>query len=231
MNDTIQKILDSIEAARQAGEINNDAARAASVSLGLEGDEAMLANRVLAQGSDPASLEYVITGSVSDHIATAHRQGPGSLGGEERRHWLLLAAMSADESEDSNLRERVIRFSEGIAIRDDAEAERAIRVKEAEILALRSVGIIIGDRGMQLYDADLGFAAAYWAGEQCAAVLGVYDGEPYVAVGADQSRDAPSLEELGVPVDKALSTHFGVIEDRETVARFREHFDEGRLDR
>jgi hypothetical protein len=225
MNDSIQNILDSIEAARLAGRLNNDAARAASIALGLEGDDAMLANRLIAQGSDPASLEYVAKGAVSPHIAHAHRNGPGSLEGEERRSWLLLAALSTDESQGSTLRERLAQFAEALSAfhvlsaethfhNESPEAEKLIHEKDLEIRTLPYVAADVGGRTLRVYKADLGFAAAYWSGAEVAAVLGTYNGEPYIAVGSNGT----PLEELGITVDKPIAPCFGIIEDPDKVA-------------
>jgi hypothetical protein len=57
MHEVIVKLQAAIEEARRSGALSNDAARAASVVLTLEGHDAMLACRVVAQGADPASIE------------------------------------------------------------------------------------------------------------------------------------------------------------------------------
>jgi hypothetical protein len=251
----VEGLRDAIEKARKAGHVSNDAARAASVALGLEGDEAMLACRLIAQGSDPASLEYVLTGSVSEPIAKAHREGPGSLSDQRgtddlshRATWLALAHWSADESKQSTLRDRVQQFITpilqlGSGKMADWLAWTAAKRAEIEDLPFASarpdlfgnVEEAIAKLGREhplrnqgwvnLYDADLGFASAYWSGMPVAAVLGVYNGEPYVAVGSDQSRGALSLEELGFVVDKQLGSHFGIIEDPERVAAIKAAFE------
>ena len=71
---------------------------------------------------------------------------------------------------------------------------------------------------MRVYRSDLGLASAYWSGAPLAAYVGVYNNEPYIAVGSDQSRGAASLEALGVTVDKPKGTHFGIIEDAKVVS-------------
>jgi len=212
MTNPIQKILDEIEAARRDGHLNNDAARAASVALGLEGHDAMLANRVLAQGSDPASLEYLTTGAVSPHVDLAHRNGPGALDGEERQLWLVLAAVSADESKSSTLVERVRQMGEAVhtLLHEDTAVLAQMAVDKREEIECEPFRIAeVGGRKMRLYESDLGFAAAYWSGEPCAAVLGTdHAGRSYVAVGSNGT----PLEELGVGVEKPLAPCFGIIE-------------------
>ncbi|HET6494071.1 MAG TPA: hypothetical protein VFH61_01755 [Thermoleophilia bacterium] len=221
MNDSIQNILDAIEAARLAGTLNNDSARAASVALGLEGDDAMLANRLIAQGSDPASLEYVATGSVSAPVAHAHRNGPGSLEGEDRRSWLLLAALSVDESQDSTLRKRTGQFAQAVTFLNEGglwcgkDSDALIAAKEAEIRQLPHALLPVGGPFLPTYKADLGFAAAYWSGASAAAVIGSHNGETYVAVGSNGT----PLVELGITVDKPIAPCFGIIEDAEAVKR------------
>jgi hypothetical protein len=213
----MQDILDAIESARRAGKINNEAARAASVALTLTGDDAMLANRILAQGADPASIQYLATGSVSPCIALAHKQGPGSLTGADRRLWLSLAGLSVDESKSSDLRDRVLRLAGAIrALREDTQASEDARVaeKEREIASLPYTLGVVGGREMRVYRGDLGFAAAYWAGEPCAAVLSTYNGAPYLAVGSNGT----PLADLGVTVGKPIAPCFGIVEDPAAVA-------------
>jgi hypothetical protein len=225
---TIKSILSDIESARSAGLLNNDAARAASIALGLEGDDAMLANRLIAQGSDPASLEYVATGAVSTPVAQAHRNGPGALEGEDRRSWLLLAALSVDESKGSTLRERVLQFADGLGqLRrcledgDHETRETLIAEKEQEIRTLPHALIPVGGPFLPTYRADFGFAAAYWNGASAAAVIGSYNGEPYIAVGSNGT----PLDQLGITVDKSIAPCFGIIENPEEVARVSAAFD------
>jgi hypothetical protein len=209
----MQDILNAIEAARRAGTLSNDAARAASVALGLTGDDAMLAVRILAQGSDPASIEYLATGAVSAPIALAHRNGPGSLTGADRDRWLNLAGLSVDESKGSTLRSRVLGMVEALNALPTGGFERIARKRE-EIASLPFKMGTVGGREMRVYQTDLGFAAAYWAGEPCAAVLGVYNGVPYLAVGSNGT----PLASLGVTVGKPIAPCFGIIEDPAAVA-------------
>lgn len=220
MHNDIQNIINLIEQARRNKILNNESARAATIVLGFEGHDALLANRLLAQGSDPASLEYAFYGKISDSIMTAHRFGPGSLEGEYRDYWLLLAALSTDESKDSSFLARIQQFCDAYARMKfkglDVNSEsnrRLIDEKRKEIDELDYVTLPVGGVFMRLYAADLGFAAAYWAGEECAAVLGSFNGEPYVAVGSKRT----PLADLGVKVDKVLSPTFGIIEDKERV--------------
>ena len=217
----MQDILDAIEAARLAGVLGNDAARLASISLKLTGDEAMLALRALGQGADPASNMYLATGEVPVFIEHAHRNGPGGLVGAEQDEWLYQAAISADESKDSTLRGRILGlFAAQMAMANDTPADRRRRIdaKRAEIASLPFTTRAIGGREMRVYTADLGFAAAYWSGEPCAAVLGSFNGEPYLAVGSNGT----PLVELGVKVGKAIAPCFGIVEDPATLATVRQ---------
>lgn len=209
----MQDLLNVIEDARRSGKVNNDAARAASIALGLTGDGAMLACRLLAQGSDPASLELVAAGAVSAPIAMAHRQGPGGLTGADRDRWLLLAAASHDEATESSLLDRVRGFVRGLreveeAERDAGKARAMIEREEQRIKASPYRMATVSGREVRLYESDLGFAAAYWSGEPCAAVLGVYGGKPYVAVGSN----GVTLAGLGIEVEKLLAPAFGIVE-------------------
>ena len=212
MATNMETILASIESARRDGVLSNDAARAATIALGLTGDDAMLACRVLAQGSDPASIEYLATGKVSALVATAHRFGPGGLTGDDKAHWLYLASLSADESKASTLRERVNGLATALAsiARDDSDARfRAGQAIENKVRSLPFVVESIAGRAMRVYDADLGFAAAYWSGEPCAAVRGVFNGKPYLAVGSN----GVTLASLGVTgLTKSISPTFGIVE-------------------
>ena len=79
----------------------------------------------------------------------------------------------------------------------------AVEAKKREILSLPFETREIGGRTMRVYSSDLGFAAAYWAGEPCAAV----QSKGYVCVG---SQGTP-LVELGVTLSKTISPQFGLI--------------------
>jgi len=212
MNANMETILASIESARRDGSLSNDAARAASIALGLTGDDAMLACRILAQGSDPASLEYLVTGEVSAPVATAHRFGPGGLTGDDKMRWLYLASLSADESKASTLRERVLWFVRGVrSLESDSRDERfrSGQAIENKVRSLPFTVETVAGRAMRVYDADLGFAAAYWSGEPCAAVRGVFNGKPYLAIGSN----GVTLTSLGiVGLTKTISPTFGILE-------------------
>lgn len=222
---TKQEILEAIEEARLAEELTNDQARAASVCLGLEGDEAMLACRLM-QGADPASLDYLDTGAVSSMIQRAHRDGPAvyTRDDPELLDYLALCALSADESRESTLRTRVLGLARAMRILNESDGEFrdaalvAMGAKEMEkIEALPYKELTVHGTPMRVYNSDRGFVAAAWAGEQVAATLGSYNGEPYLAVGAPPQ--APTLEEQGVPVDKTISPRFGIISEPNEVAR------------
>ena len=173
----MKKILDLINAAVAAGELDKNAARAAGIALGFVGDDAMLAVRVLADGADPASLEFLAYGRISDPIRLAHGRGPGSLVGEDRDEWLLLTAASVDESKVSTFRERVQGFTAGLLRMEAQESDGRVRAADIQAQAARVAALpytteTICGRAMRVYGEDLGFAAAYWAGEPCAAVRG-----------------------------------------------------------
>jgi hypothetical protein len=176
-NETVASVLASINALAASGAIDKNAARAAGLALGFTGNDAMLAVRLLADGSDPASIEYLGTGTVSEPIALAHARGPGSLTGEDRDRWLNLASVSHDESKGSTLRDRVNGFILADAtlrgdLTDSGAREARIEAKRAEVAGLAFTLETIGGREMRVYSTDLGFAAAYWDGEPCAAVRG-----------------------------------------------------------
>ena len=69
----VGEILSLIEKARKAGLVGDDQARVASVALDLEGNDALLACRLIAQGADPASLDYLDTGEIAPKVMDAHR--------------------------------------------------------------------------------------------------------------------------------------------------------------
>ena len=166
-------ILQAIEDARQKGILSNDVARAMSVIHEMTGDEALLACRLI-QGPDPASIEYLLTGKISEHIMMAHREGPGSLHGHKRGDWLDLASYSVDESKLHSLRDNILAFSSAIEeiMKNGRGCSERIAEKEAEIKSLPYEMRSINGREVRVYDADLGFAAAYWDGEPCAVVKG-----------------------------------------------------------
>lgn len=224
-NALLQNALDAIERARDEGALCNDAARAASAALRMEGDEAMLANRILSQGADPASLEYVKLGIVSEPIARAHTRGPASLEGEERMKWLIYATQSADESkaQHSTLRERVLRFANGIRwlITEPDATQRAAAYDHLNAIKLEpKIMAPIGGMVIPVYTRDIGFASAYWSGQDVAAVYcpaGGKDPEsPYLAIGTSK---AELPESVAACCDKRIAPAFQlVLHDEELIA-------------
>jgi hypothetical protein len=232
MNERVRKILDLIEEARVAEDLGNDQARTASVALGLEGHDAMLACRLIAQGSDPASLDYLDTGEVDPKIMLAHREGPGIYESSAdrwlRRDYLALCALSADESQGTGtMRERFWGFYEAMKrltyedeVFREAAMDRLGQVELSKIMALPYKWAKVGGVAMRVYTSDRGFAAAVWDEEDpqtVAAVLGIWNGEPYLAVGAPPYHQ--TLAEQGIKVDKVKTPRLGIIEDPDEVAR------------
>jgi hypothetical protein len=228
MNEAVAKIRHLIEEARAAGALGNDQARAASVALGLEGNDALLACRLIAQGPDPASLDYLDTGEVAPKIMDAHRSGPGVFKGDdpELNDYLALCAMSCDESQGAldSVRGRFYGFFRAMQRMENpdeefkaAAMEQLGRAERERIQGLSYSVATVGGRSMRVYQSDRGFAAAAWDGESCAAVLGTYDGKPYLSIGAPPYCE--TLEDQGVKVDKALSPRFGIVESEAEVAR------------
>lgn len=231
MNERVKKILSMIEEARLDGELGNDQARAASVALELEGNEAMLACRLIAQGADPASLDYLDAGDVDPKLMAAHRNGPGVYEVDDPKllDYMALCALSEDESQQdgSTLRGRFWRFFHALQRLnhpDEEFREAALdHLGAQELTRIRNLPYTVatvGGRSMRVYTSDRGFAAATWDGEACAATFGHYDGKPYFAVGAPP--ESPPLSDLGVEVDKPLSPRFGIVEDEAKVAAIRE---------
>jgi hypothetical protein len=221
-----------IEDARQKKLLTNDQARAASVALGLEGDEAMLASRLMSGGADPASLQYLERGSVSEKVALAHYAGPGVFTADdpEREDYLGLCALSADESQRVSLRERVNHYVESLSIPIDVLPDLA-RDELASIMSLPFSTVTLKDIGgdnhlgevsLRVYKSDRGFANAYWSGVAYAAVY--FDGEPL----SENENERPYLyvctngsvgvESLGLPLDKVLDDNRGIISSGGTVS-------------
>jgi hypothetical protein len=197
---TSEQILDLIEASRIAGHLSNDQARAASMALVLEGHEAMLAARMLGNGGDPASVEYLATGEVSELVARAHLEGPGVYTdpyAQETGHYLLLCSQSEDESAPTpTLRGRITRAVAGAGL-ISAGQQLGQRLAGAGLISMAAderdlptvVGLITGERekirwlpsatmtiqGVEtrLYASDRGFANAYWQGHKHAATFNV----------------------------------------------------------
>lgn len=207
----IQEVLAAIEQLRKDRKISNDAANAASVALQLTGDEAMLVNRLINRGSDPASLQFATGGEVSESVRRAHTQGPGSLKEDEREDWLVLAAASfPDDQKDAPSSVKVKQFINAVAwLRTAPNEERRQRAKTEydKIVAFPFSSGNVGGVEMRIYESDLGFAAAYWSGEEMAAVR---QGQN-VFVGSSSR----TLKELGVKVDKAITPQFGIIFGKE----------------
>lgn len=212
-----ENLIALIEQARQQKGITNDQARAASVALGLEGDESMLAARLMSGGADPASLSYLADGHVSPKVALAHIAGPGIFKADDpdRDHYLGLCALSADESKGSTLRGRVNQYLDSLAVPEEAHA--ALAADELDAIMALEFGIArVGsiDCNLRVYRSDRGFASAYWSGIPVAAVY--FEGkEPYLYVCTDGSVRVGSL---GLPLDKTLDDNRGIIEDAGKVA-------------
>lgn len=196
----------AIESARLEHRVNDDAARAATVCLTFKDDEALLACRLIAQGSDPASIEFIRYSEISNAVRLAHRHGPGSLTGIDKRRWLYLTSRSHDESTRSTLLGRVQQLIEAVRSMDadsNEDIDFLVKSQEEKIKRLPFRMGAIGGVTMRIYGTDLGFAAAYWSGEEFAAV----QGDGYIMV-ASQGRP---LAELGIQVTKVKSTHFGIV--------------------
>ncbi len=199
-----------IEQHRRDRKITNEQARLMEVVLSLQGDDQLLANRIVAQGADPASIEYACTGKISPSIRLAHAQGPGSLTGNDKKWWLYLAYLSADESKESSLRERITHFVTAVHSFTHDKLDRITTRAEAMEARITSLPFTVQDiqgKDVRVYESDLGFAAAYWSNLEYAAQKGVYNGEPYIALG---SKSTP-LADLGFTVTKLISPTFGIL--------------------
>jgi len=204
----LKEIGELIEKGRKAGFIENESANLAVDALKLTGNEALFANRLVSRGSDPASLELALTGNISEPIMRAHRFGPGVLKGEERERWLILSSVSLDEHSAADLppTTKFKQFHQALKWLETATDEEKKAAAERELKKI--LELPFGEeeiRGvkMRVYDSDLGFASAYWSGQEFAAVR---EGRT-VFVGSQRR----TLDEIGVKVDKQLSPTFGII--------------------
>jgi len=238
---TIQVIVNWIRTAVELRLITREAGDAAIMCLHLEGDEAVLANRLITRGADPFALEYVNEGKVSDKVRAAHYAGPGvySRDDPERRHYLTLCALSADETkdgQDQTLRDRVLEFAQGLADlnalevqvaapRDDLE--RHADAEEKRIMETPTIQIDVGCVNMMVGTSDRVFAKAYWSGRPCAGVYHVHPVEgPGILVGCDPQGTAEvTLFDLGVKVDKTIKPDLGVVTDELTLTRVAGHLE------
>jgi len=217
---SVAEILGLIEQARANNEIGNDQARAASVALQLQGDDALLACRVIAQDSDPASLDYLDTGSIAPKIMDAHLGGPGVFKADDPDldDYLALCALSSDESRSGKgtLRGRMWGFFYAmtrLSNPDDDFREAALKqLAREELSRIRSLKYrtgVVGGQSMRIYNSDRGFAAAAWDGESVSAVQSEDSNGAFLAVGAPPY--CPPLSDQGVTVDKAISPYFGIV--------------------
>ncbi len=204
----VNELGQKIEAARKAGLINNEVANLVTYALKLEGDEALFANRVIARGSDPASLEFALQGEISEPVMRAHTQGPGALKEHERDAWLLLAHASIDEHANAKLSpsKKFAQFHDALKWLETASEEERKEAIDHEFQKIIATPFEIAEvRGvsMRVYTSDLGFASAYWNGCEFAAVK-----EDQLTFVGSQNR---TLQEIGIQVDKQLSPTFGII--------------------
>jgi len=203
----LNEIFGKIEDMRKKGLLNNEAANLASDALKLEGNEALLANRLVSRGSDPASIEMALNGNISEPTMRAHTMGPGALNEEERKPWLVLAAASIDEHATADLpvSEKFKQFYEALKWMETAPQEEKDAAAQKEMEKILAIPFEEGEvRGvkMRVYTSDRGFASAYWSGEEFAAVK-----QGNLTFVGSQGK---SLEELGIKVDKQLSSTFGI---------------------
>jgi hypothetical protein len=207
----------TIEEARRAGAIGSDNARLATAALNLDAPDAMLANRLVVQGSDPASLENYLgyldgrdRQSASAAIMRAHHRGPGCLNSEERRRWLVLASQSRDEAHEGTVFSKVEQFMAAVdwlrrATSEEKEAaasEELHRILDLPYEIEAVAGVVT-----RVYTDDSGFAAAYWSGHEYAAVR-TEAGD--ILIGSSDR----TLEAHGFDVSrlKMLSPTFGILE-------------------
>ena len=204
----IKEIGQKIEGARKNRLLDNETANLVVDALGLEGDEALFANRVISRGSDPASLELALKGKISEPTMRAHRMGPGSLKNDERESWLVLASASIDEHSAADLppTKKFEQFHQALNWLETATDEEKKVAADKELKKILNIpfeeGEISGVK-MRIYSSDRGFASAYWSGEEFAAVK-----EGKLTFIGSQGK---SLDEIGVKVDKKLSPIFGII--------------------
>lgn len=199
-----------IEKGRAARLLSNDVAMVLSETLKLSPDDAILANRILCQGSDPFSIQMVYQGSVEPSVRQAHMEGPGKLKGADKWEWLKLAALSADDSkaQEFTLTERIRQFAwTQWALEFDPSSKLRQRAEE-ELEKIMNLPFVLERHApdaqlMRVYNSDRGFAAAYWAGEEFAAVRSP-DGTMFIA---SQGR---TLKELGILVNKEITPCFGI---------------------
>ncbi len=209
----IGDILSLIESAREGGNLSNEQANLIEFVANLKDqDSQVLANRAIARGADPFAIQLLATGRVEDYIRSAHTLGPGLLEGKERDEWLFLAALSSDEHADihKSVRERMTELSIAVDCYrtfDTKQRQDAIENEEEKIAFLAYNTEQIQGIETKVYTADLGFASAYWNGNDHAAVRQP-DGATFVG-----SKSIP-LVELGFdmsPPNKSLSPTFGII--------------------
>lgn len=220
MTPNVSEIVRVIEELRKQREVGNEVARLVTFALTElnkpeRQEEAILANRMIVQGADPYSIE-IYNEDVTEGVRSAHFSGPGKLTGKDKRRWLILAYLSEDEAANTGLDvvQRVRRFFDfakqarhvlqGQGEIDGKDGDQLAREMENDILSLPYVTREIGTRTMRLYESDRGFAAAYWDGEEFAAVR---DADGLIFVGSQGA----SLADCGILVDKPLGAHFGIV--------------------
>lgn len=207
--------------------ITREQERIADASL-ADSSFALLANRSLNQGADPAWLSMVVpdaVNTVASHlgltpeqadaaIKLAHSAGPGAFKQDspEEFLWLVLAKHSIDEANKSAEPAKVLAASarkmvqleqyvaSNPSFETDARAFRQQIIEEVKQEGSAALGTDI-----PLYANDLGFYVAYRTGHHAAAVRSK-DGLFFY--GTDGSL---TLEQSGIKVDKQLSPTFGIV--------------------
>ena len=236
--DIFDAVSEDLQRALDAGNISQDAATAINEILRLESDgkedEVMLACRLLGGGADPASLAYLNDGRVADEkIALAHRSGPGlySVDAPDREAYLTLCALSEDEAQESTLRSRVIKYAHSLRYlgtisggkRDERLLAEMATAAEEEYLALNyaPTSMLHPDKVVRVYSSDGGHAAGVWDREDpqtATAVFGIFNGAPYVAIGAPPYAD--TLEAQGFDPEiasKQKGPRFWIVENTDVL--------------
>lgn len=223
----LQAVQETISGLAKSRAVTRDQERVANEVL-ADQKYALLANRTLNQGADPAWLQMVApeavaviatsfglsSEQVNNAIELAHKAGPAAfaIDSPEEMLWLLLAKYSIDEADKLEGPHKVVAASARKMVEleqyasgqhdflADAQAYRTKILSEVISHEIASLG-----SGVPLYTSDLGFYAAYRTGNHVAAVRAT-DG--LVFYGTDGS---VTLEEAGITVDKPLSKTFGIV--------------------
>jgi len=235
---TLEAVRSNITELSKSRKITRDQERIADGALENQ-DFALLANRILNQGTDPELLRRTVPEAVyfvatqlgmtqeeaDKAIETAHKMGPGSLPVDSKQEWLwlILAKHSVDEAEKPETPAAVLRSSARkiVALENYADSKPTPEAVEADAREFRKLKLAetqpIGKAPQQMKTKEGTLADIPLYDHDLGFYAAYRSGSPIAAVKDKDglvfygSDGSLTLEEAGIKLDKPLSPYFGIV--------------------